>query len=85
MLIDNSYHIMIVGSSLQSLSLFALSFAKPGQFYMVSSLADLIDVLPMLVTRFLYFKVSFLGLGWASRLVPPWRSSLSTSPKDVHW
>ncbi|KAG2140800.1 major facilitator superfamily domain-containing protein [Suillus cothurnatus] len=29
------YHLVIVGSSLQSLSLFALSFAKPGQFYMI--------------------------------------------------
>ncbi|KAG1820082.1 major facilitator superfamily domain-containing protein [Suillus variegatus] len=29
------YHLMIVGSLLQSLSLFALSFAKPGQFYMI--------------------------------------------------
>ncbi|KAG1768740.1 major facilitator superfamily domain-containing protein [Suillus placidus] len=29
------YHLMIVGSSLQSLSLFALSFAKPGQFYTI--------------------------------------------------
>jgi hypothetical protein len=65
MLIDDSYHVMMVGSSLQSLSLFTLSFAKPGQFYMVSSPADLIDGLPIFVTRFLYFKVSFLGLGWA--------------------
>jgi hypothetical protein len=64
-LIADSHHLMIVGSSLQSLSLFALSFAKPGQFYMVSSPADLIDVLPIFVTRFLHFKVSFLGLGWA--------------------
>lgn len=29
------YHLMIVGSLLQSLSLFTLSFAKPGQFYMI--------------------------------------------------
>ncbi|OAX32778.1 MFS general substrate transporter [Rhizopogon vinicolor AM-OR11-026] len=29
------YHLMIVGSSLQSLSLFTLSLAKPGQFYSV--------------------------------------------------
>ncbi|KAG2039272.1 MFS general substrate transporter [Suillus americanus] len=29
------YHLMIVGSLLQSLSLFALSFAKPSQFYMI--------------------------------------------------
>ncbi|KAG1789942.1 major facilitator superfamily domain-containing protein [Suillus plorans] len=29
------YHLVIVGSLLQSLSLFALSFAKPGQFYMI--------------------------------------------------
>ncbi|KAG2133316.1 major facilitator superfamily domain-containing protein [Suillus clintonianus] len=29
------YQLMIVGSSLQSLSLFMLSFAKPGQFYFV--------------------------------------------------
>ncbi|KAG2152570.1 major facilitator superfamily domain-containing protein [Suillus bovinus] len=32
--ITNSYRLMIVGSLLQSLSLFALSFAKPGQFYL---------------------------------------------------
>ncbi|KAG1837271.1 MFS general substrate transporter [Suillus subalutaceus] len=29
------YHMVIAGSSLQSLPLFALSFAKPGQFYMI--------------------------------------------------
>ncbi|KAG1807028.1 uncharacterized protein BJ212DRAFT_1580520, partial [Suillus subaureus] len=29
------YQLMIVGSALQSLSLFALSFAKPGQFYLI--------------------------------------------------
>jgi MFS family permease len=35
--ITDSYRLMIVGSLLQSISLFALSFAKPGQFYLVSS------------------------------------------------
>ncbi|KAG2039268.1 major facilitator superfamily domain-containing protein [Suillus americanus] len=29
------YHLVIMGSLLQSLSLFVLSFAKPGQFYMI--------------------------------------------------
>ncbi|KIK39527.1 hypothetical protein CY34DRAFT_89056 [Suillus luteus UH-Slu-Lm8-n1] len=29
------YHLMIVGSALQSLSLFVLSLAKPGQFYLI--------------------------------------------------
>ncbi|KAG2743827.1 MFS general substrate transporter, partial [Suillus brevipes Sb2] len=37
------YHIMIVGSSLQSLSLFALSFAKPGQFYMIFVLQGVVS------------------------------------------
>jgi hypothetical protein len=64
-LIDDSYYLMIMGSFLQSLSLFALSFAKPGQFYMVSVPAGFIGGLPISVTRFLYFRVSFLGLGWA--------------------
>ncbi|KAG1887492.1 uncharacterized protein F5891DRAFT_988223, partial [Suillus fuscotomentosus] len=32
--ITDSYRLMIVGSLLQSLSLFALSFTKPGQFYL---------------------------------------------------
>ncbi|KAG2140788.1 major facilitator superfamily domain-containing protein [Suillus cothurnatus] len=36
------YRLMIVGSLLQSLSLFALSFAKPGQLYLVSSTTNLI-------------------------------------------
>jgi hypothetical protein len=35
-LIADSYQLMIVGSALQSLSLFMLSLAKPGQFYLVS-------------------------------------------------
>ncbi|KAG1733991.1 hypothetical protein EDB19DRAFT_1181458 [Suillus lakei] len=34
------HHLMIVGSSLQSLSLFALSLAKPGQFYMSTPTAS---------------------------------------------
>jgi hypothetical protein len=38
-LIADSYHLMIVGSSLQSLSLFTLSCAKPDQFYLVSGTA----------------------------------------------
>ncbi|KIK35978.1 hypothetical protein CY34DRAFT_95236 [Suillus luteus UH-Slu-Lm8-n1] len=43
MLIDDSHHTMIVGSSLQSLSLFALSFAKPGQFYMIFVLQGVVS------------------------------------------
>jgi hypothetical protein len=46
-LIADSYHLMIVGSLLQSLSLFTLSFAKPGQFYMVSVPAGFIAGLPI--------------------------------------
>jgi MFS family permease len=41
-LITDSYRLMIVGSLLQSISLFALSFAKPGQFYLVSSLTNFV-------------------------------------------
>jgi hypothetical protein len=64
-LISDSYQLMILGSLLQSLSLFALSFAKPGQFYMVSVPTGFIGGLLIFVTRFLYFRASFLGLGWA--------------------
>jgi hypothetical protein len=42
-LIADSYPLMIVGSLLQSLSLFALSLAKPNQFYLVSSPDDIVD------------------------------------------
>lgn len=41
------HHLMIVGSSLQSLSLFALSFAKPGQFYMIFVLQGVVSGIGM--------------------------------------
>jgi len=64
-LIVDSYHLMIVGSLLQSISLFMLSLAKPEQFYLVSSARNLTDWLPEYVaTRFLLPRVSFLGVGW---------------------
>lgn len=37
------YHLIIAGSLLQSLSLFALSFAKPGQFYMIIVLQGILS------------------------------------------
>ncbi|KAJ8582729.1 hypothetical protein M405DRAFT_867595 [Rhizopogon salebrosus TDB-379] len=37
------YQLVIVGSIFQSLSLFALSFAKPNEFHLVSTPADLVD------------------------------------------
>jgi hypothetical protein len=46
-LIADSYHLMIVGSVLQSLSLFVLSLAKPGQFYLVSCPGNSVDGLPI--------------------------------------
>jgi len=42
-LITSSYHLMLVGSLLQSVSLFTLSLAKPGQFYLVNSTGSFID------------------------------------------
>lgn len=42
-----SYQLMIVGSALQSLSLFALSLATPDQFYLVSSPGDFVHGLPI--------------------------------------
>ncbi|KAG2064674.1 hypothetical protein BDR04DRAFT_1178472 [Suillus decipiens] len=49
-LIADRYHLMIVGSLLQSLSLFALSFAKPGQFYMIIVLQGVLSGIGMGLT-----------------------------------
>lgn len=42
-LIAESYHLMIVGSLFESVPLFVLSLAKPGQFYLVSSTGNVVD------------------------------------------
>ncbi|KAG1807030.1 major facilitator superfamily domain-containing protein, partial [Suillus subaureus] len=44
------YHLMIVGSLLQSLSLFALSFAEPGQFYMIFVVQGVLSGIGMGIT-----------------------------------
>jgi MFS family permease len=64
--ITDSYQLTIVGSLLQSLSLFALSFTKPGQFYLVSNPTDLL-VDGLLIRRDQAFMVqgvlSGIGMG----------------------
>ncbi|KAG2133319.1 major facilitator superfamily domain-containing protein [Suillus clintonianus] len=58
------HRLMIVGSLLQSLSLFALSFTKPGQFYLVSSPINLVvDGLPMCCDQPLMVQGVLSGFG----------------------
>ncbi|KAG1767668.1 major facilitator superfamily domain-containing protein [Suillus occidentalis] len=65
------YRLMIVGSLLQSISLFALSFAKPGQFYLVSSPTNLvIDVLPIRCDQAFMVQGVLAGIGMGLTYAP---------------
>jgi MFS family permease len=62
---------MIVGSLLQSISLFALSFTKPGQFYLVSSPTNLvIDGLPICCDQAFIVQGVLAGIGMGLTYAP---------------
>jgi len=62
---------MVVGSLLQSLSLFVLSFAKPGQFYLVSSTTNLVvDKLHIRCEQAFIFQGVLAGFGMGLSYAP---------------